>query len=202
MNDLFSKTMFRYSLIIILSSAIWLRPSAIGWHDTPLNQFFTYEVVDEQNKTYAFPKNNFDPYDAFFQTDMFYYLIKHKLTGISGFGYTGHYRLAKKLKQVKFNELKKLENVYGKVKYNVKKRSGFIKFIRLFFKNKNERINKHLFFTRFHAPYHLNNGVYGNVFPGKTRVKKVMVYFNQTLRNGSKILQLKKEICLAVDIPF
>ncbi|MFI5203175.1 MAG: hypothetical protein ACHQF2_01675 [Flavobacteriales bacterium] len=201
-RDFFSKTLFRYSLLVVLSSALWLRPSAIGWHDTPLNQFFTYEVVDEQNKTYAFSKNSFAPYDAFFQTDVFYYLIKNKLIPISGFGYTGHYTLAHAIKQKGKNGLPEIENKYGQVRYHAKKREAFIRFIRTFFRNKNKNPGHVLFFNLLGPPHHLNNGVYGVPFCGNTRVKKVKVYFNQTWRNRSKIIRLKTELCEEIDIPI
>lgn len=198
---IFTNSILKYAVIIILTSIVWLRPAAIGWNDTPLNQFFTYEIVDENNQTFDFPKNSFDPYDSFFQTDAFYYLVKQKLVNVSGFGYTGHYKLAKLLRNSKPAGLKTLEKQYGKTRYSKKQRNGFIQFIKIFFHNKNKRLGKNMPFKILHAPYHLNNGVNGNPFTGNSKVKKVLVYFNQTWHNQGKILRLKKELCEEIDIP-
>ncbi|MDC0004867.1 hypothetical protein OAE04_00685, partial [bacterium] len=157
LDELFSKKNTIISVVIIFCGLFIFRNFAIGWHDTPLNQTYTYEVICEDGNRYHFPKNEFNPYHQLFQYDHFNYLNSNKLLKVSGFGYTANYKLAKFIRKANWKAIKDKELSKGKLFYGLKKKQDFQRFLQTFFLKYNQRISISFIPLKFSAPHHLYN---------------------------------------------
>lgn len=191
-QDLFSKADFYRSVIIVLTSVIWLRPYTIGWHDTRMNQFFTYEAEDVNGKVAELNKNDFDPYHQWIQYDRFLFLVNEKCLPISGFGYTGKYQLKQKLDEMGFDDLLEFVVSQGQDKYDHSTKVAYDSFMRTFFTNRNARSMEPLVWSYFKAPNHLYNSVKQGGLNTLGKVEKLRVYYNLTFITNNKAQQVKK----------
>jgi hypothetical protein len=200
-DNIFTRSYFIASLFIILSSMFWLRPIMIGWHDTPFNQYFTYEVEDATGKVYDLDKNGMDPYHQWFQYDRFLFLVNKPVLPISGFGYTGKYKVAKKIKEVGKEGYLDLEAQFGKNNFDYAQKQKYENFIKVYFKNRNGRLLQFFFLNKLAAPHHLYSSVSGNEYLDQAPVKKFRVIFNQVYTQDHKPVILNKEVVdeIAID---
>ncbi len=176
------------SSAIIASAFLWLKPVTIGWHDTPFNQFFHYEVEGEDGRIYQLDKNEMNPYHQWFQYDDFLFLVNERCLELSGFGYTNNYELVQKLRYDTYsdNSYRHTLEQFGRYGYDSVKADQFDRFIYTYFKNKNARIGNRLFLTALSPPDHLHTQVCGNVYDGTVRAKVVRIYFKRTFIIGGK----------------
>jgi hypothetical protein len=190
----FSRRNFKASVIIILLSLFWLRPYMIGWWDTEANEFFTYEVVTDDDATYEISKNGMNPYHQWFQYDDFWFLINEKHLAISSLGYTNSHKLAVLIKNAGPAGLLKLEQERGRNDFDALKKKEFEDFIRQFFSVKNKTPERS-FFTYLRAPYHLHSGTFGTEYAGAKKVILFRIYLNKTYTvKGEKINISRKMI--------
>ncbi len=194
LENTFSKKYFKTSIFIICLGITWLQPIKFGWHDTPVNQFFTYEIEDDTGKTYAVEKNEMNPYQQWFQMERFLFLVNKPCLPLSGFGYTGSYSLAEKIKQVEPENFLELEKERGKNEYNITLKEKYDDFIKIYFKNRNKRGHQLFFPSIFMAPHHLYNSATGVVWKGQTPVKLFRVIFNQVYTKNGNLIWLNKQM--------
>ena len=189
---------FGTSVIIIVFAFAWLRPLMIGWFDTPVNQFFTYEVEDNTGKTYQLTKNEMNPYHQWFQYDHFIFLADFECLSITGFGYTHNYELFSQLDTISENGLKyQCRSNY----YNPSKTEAYLDFIRVYFMNRNKLLGDHLFLTSLRAPYHLYGTAKGLLYNDQAPVTKFRVIYNLTFSSSGKTIELEKGVLHEVAIP-
>jgi len=190
--ELFTKRGFIASLIIIPLSLIWLKPITIGWYDTPVNQYFTYEVTTADGKIYELDKNEMNPYHQWFQYDNFRFLVNKPSLRITGFGYTNKYATVQAIRQAGPEGFAALEARDGENLYDPVKKEGYEQFIKTYFANRNKRLGISFIPAWFKAPNHLysaaKDGGYNNAVP----VSKFRVFLNQVYtRDGLKTVMNK-----------
>jgi hypothetical protein len=200
-KEAFQKPNFKASALIICLAVAWLQPVKFGWHDTPVNQFFTYEVEDENGTVYPFEKNEMNPYHQWFQMDRFLFLVNKPCLPLSGFGYTGRYSMAKAIKKSGPEHFMALEQEKGKNTYELPVKEEYDTFIATYFKNRNARLGRSFWPSAFMAPLHLYNYEKGNVWKGQARVRLFRVIFNQVYTQNGKAEQLFKQTVDEVLIP-
>lgn len=188
-SEIFTKKGFYASIVLILCSSVWLQPMMIGWYDTPVNQFFTYEVTTREGKVYELDKNEMNPYHQWFEYDNFFFLVNHPCLRITGFGYTNKYDLVKAIRQSGPASFKALEARLGQNKYNEKKKEQYDAFIKTYFANRNRKLQEYFWPSFFSAPNHLYSysatGGYKNAAP----IQRFKVIFNQVYtRDGKKTI--------------
>ena len=201
MAIIFSKPYFIVSLLVILVSGLWLRPIMIGWHDTPFNQYFTYEVEDADGKVYQLDKNGMNPYHQWFQYDHFLFLVNKKCLAVTGFGYSNKYKVAAKIKETKPEDYLALEEKFGKSSYDSLQKQKYDAFIKTYFKNKNQRLSQVFFPNYFAAPNHLYSSVAKNEYLNQKPVRLFRAIFNQVYTVNHKAVNINKQIVDEIIIP-
>ena len=199
---LFSKRAFISSLIIIVSSPLWLQPNMYGWHDTPMNQYFSFEVTDDKGNTYPIAKNDMNPYHQWFQFNTFHFLLREPCLRISPFGFTQQYKLAKAIQDAGPGDYKTLLSTYGKNVYDETKTNKFNEFIRTYFRNRNRRIGERFMPFMLHTPYHLYNSVPVIAYRDEAPVKTFRVVYHVTYIQNGQVLTIANKIIDEVDIGF
>ncbi len=200
-NELFSRKYFMASLPIIITSFIWLRPVSIGWFDTPVNQFFTYEVEDKNGKIYELEKNEMNPYHQWFQYDRFLFLMNQKCLPVSGFGYVAQYKLALEIKNAGAEGYFKLEEKKGENSFDSLKKQNYEAFIKTYFLNRNKLLENTFILSKLSAPHHLYNSSAHLSYHNQEEVRVFRVIFNQFYSQKEKITLLNKKIIDEVLIP-
>jgi hypothetical protein len=114
---------------------------------------------------------------------------------VSGFGYTGRYWLAEKIRNSEYYELTNIEKKYGINRYNKGRAEKFYRFLFNWFTHYNKYHNHAWWPAWIKPPFHLNNNPAGKrgVNTGVS-IKRIEVYFNQTwcTPNGVKILKCER----------
>jgi hypothetical protein len=197
-EELKYRTLFGSSVVVIAFAFIWLRPYMIGWFDTPVNQYFTYEVVDKNGKVYQLTKNEMNPYHQWFQYDHFLFLTESECLSITGFGYTTNYKLFNQLRTISQNELRlQCRSDH----FNPVKTEAYLDFITAYFKNRNKRLGHHLLLTYLRAPYHLHGSGKGLLYADQAAVSKFRVFYNLSFSSSGKTVQIEKRVLHEVLIP-
>ena len=191
---LFTKKMFTTSILIIFSSVIWLRPYTIGWFDTKVNQYFTYEAEDESGKIAEVSKNELNPYHQWFQYDRFLFLVNIKCLPISGFGYTNQYAVKARLDTITIEQLGDYQTESGKNQYDKAKFQKFNSFIKTYFTNWNNFVSPGLTITKLSPPHHLNNCVSGGGLGTMGKIKKFRVLYNISYNENGEVSHLIKQV--------
>jgi hypothetical protein len=200
-EELFSKKLFVSSLIIILCSFLWLKPVPIAWFDTPANQYFTYEVVTDEGKTFEFDKNQMNPYHQWFQYDQFLFLVDQPCLPLSGFGYTLQFEIAEEVKNSQPEEYSKLENKLGKNYYDLRKKQNYENFIKTYFANRNRLCGKSFFPSLLAPPHHLYTSAYQNAYSERSPVRMFKIIFNRVYTKAGKTISISKETVDEITIP-
>lgn len=197
--DIFTKTNFKVSLIIITTSFIWLRPYTIGWFDTRINQFFIYEAEDLRGQTLELNKNDFNPYHQWIQYDKLLFLVDDKCLPVSGFGYTISYSIKQGLDTIKPDNIQSFISQNGEVFFDKQKADAFNQFMFTFFKNRNANYTK-LLLTKFHAPNHLYHSGRTCGLNCLDKIKKLNVFYCLTYNQGWRTKTLTKKLVAKINI--
>lgn len=182
-----------YTACVLIFSSLWLKPTSIAWHDTPYTQYFTYEVQDESGKWYPMDKNAMNPYHQYFQFDHFLFLVHDTLPEVSGFGYTSDYQLAEMLREPSI-DFERVLREKGEVHFDSTMKLRYEEFIRSYFMNSNERLDKPLFITSVSLPHHLYSSVCGEQYNHDFRVMSFRVRINCEVSVGSHHMPAKSFI--------
>jgi hypothetical protein len=199
-EELFQKGYFKLSMLVMCLSFAWLQPIKFGWHDTPANQFFTYEVENKEGEVYAFEKNEMNPYHQWFQLDRFLFLVNKPCLPLSGFGYTGKYAIAKGIGHAGPTNFLIFEKDKGRNSYQPDLKYKYNEFIRVYFRNRNTRLQTAFFPATFMAPLHLYNSETGRVWHNQEEVHKFRVIFNQIYTVNGKPLQITRQVVDEIEI--
>jgi hypothetical protein len=195
------KVFFSTSVIIILFAFAWLRPYMIGWFDTPVNQYFTYEVEDRDGNIYQLPKNEMNPYHQWFQYDHFLFLVNKPCLPVTGFGYTYNYKLSEKLRGADAGSVLKLREEYGFSQYDSRKGTVYYSFVQTYFKNRNRLLGNGIFLTALRAPFHLHGTSKGKLYVGQAPVTYFRVIYNLSLSKSGKTEEVERAILIEIPIP-
>lgn len=193
-NDLFRPHTYRSSLVVICLCFAWLQPIPFGWHDTPANQYFTYEVEDEAGNVYALGKNEMNPYHQWFQIDRFLFLVNKPCLPLTGFGYTYKYSVAKAIKKAGAAHYAEVELEKGKQYFQLMQKQAYERFIQTYFRNRNNRLNTRFFPSAWMAPLHLYNSEKGQVWKGQVPVKIFRVTLNRVYTLHGKPVWLSRDV--------
>jgi len=196
-----NKTLFRLSVVVVLLSFLWLRPAPIGWHDTPFNQYFTYEVETADGKTYGFNKNQMNPYHQWFQFDHFLFLVREPVPPVTGFGYTDDYAVARELRQMDSTILASGIHSSAWNFYDQQLKEKYDGFIRTYFVNRNNRDGESVFLARLSPPHHLYTTMCDKVYDGRSPVRLFRVIFNQAFTDHYGQTSTRTQIVDEIIIP-
>lgn len=199
-NGLFRPHLYRTSLVVICLSFAWLQPIPFGWHDTPANQYFTYEVEDDAGMVYRLGKNEMNPYHQWFQIDRFLFLVNKPCLPLTGFGYTYKYSVAKAIKQAGAGRYTEVELEKGKNYFQPLQKQQYEAFIQTYFRNRNKRLHTGFIPAAWMAPLHLYNSEKGPVWKGQTPVRLFRVIFNQVYRKEGKVIVLNRQVVDEISI--
>lgn len=188
----YSKSAFKTSLFVILTSIVWLRPYPIGWFDTKVNQFFNYEAEDENGQTVTLHKNDFNPYHQWIQYDKFLKLVNQKALPISGFGYTHDFKMQYQVETIHPDSLINFISENGKNNYDEEWKIKYDDFMKRFFYNRNQRGEQLKILEYIRSPHHLYNSAQGEGISSIKHIKKLRVYFNITYNLNGKSHSLNK----------
>lgn len=175
------------SVLLIGVSFLWLKPIPIGWHDTNVNQYYTYEVVGADGQTYHMDKNEMNPYHQWFQYDQFDFLSPRPSLPVSGFGYTYDYDLASVLQDADSAFIGELT---APVNFDEEKKAKYEEFIATYFRNRNRRVDREFLLKKIAPPNHLYSEVCDKPYHGQVPVVKFRVVYNLafTKKNQSHVL--------------
>ena len=200
-EELFTKQGFMASLIIIPLSGLWLQPMMIGWYDTPVNQYFTYEVVSPTGQVYELDKNEMNPYHQWYEYDNFLFLVNQPVLRITGFGYTNKYETVSAIRQAGPAGFKRLETAVGKNVYDPIKKEQYDAFIKTYFMNRNKMLDMHFIPSYLRAPNHLYSYSKTGGYRNKAVVQHFRVIFNQVYTQGGKKIVQDRRLVDDIFIP-
>lgn len=186
------------SVGIIGVSFLWLRPISIGWHDTNVNQFYTYEVVGEDGKIYALDKNEMNPYHQWFQYDQFFFLTPSPTLPVSGFGYTYDYDLAALIQDA---DSSTFDGLVAPVNFNKGKKKQYDEFIAEYFRNRNRLPDKKFLLDKISPPHHLYSNVCVNPYDDQSPVRTFRVIYNLTYTENNNSHWLMRDVIDEISIP-
>ncbi|PCJ86706.1 MAG: hypothetical protein COA57_05715 [Flavobacteriales bacterium] len=199
LDELFSKSNFRLSLCIIAIAFFFFSPLKISWHDTPFTQFFSYEAVGESGKIYPMNKNDFKPFDQYFQYDALLYLVNESLLPVSGFGYTPAYQTARAIRQTNSEKIGEVEKTLGKNYFDEQKANDFDSFIRKYFKTLNKRMEKHTV-NLIAAPAHVMHAENQKYLQPDEKVVQLRVIFVKYFNVKGKPVKLEEKTIRQINI--
>lgn len=199
-NEVLRPHSYRTSLVVICLSFAWLQPIPFGWHDTPANQYFSYEVEDDAGTLYALGKNEMNPYHQWFQIDRFLFLVNKPCLPLTGFGYTYKYSMAKAIKKAGPEHYAEVEAEKGKNYFQPQQKQQYEQFIQRYFQNRNRRLNTGFVPSALMAPLHLYTGERGAVWNGQRPVKLFRVIFNQVYRKDGNVFSLNRQVVDEISI--
>lgn len=78
--------------------------------------------------------------------------------------------------------------------YNEKKTKEFHGFIREYFTNINQKMNRDIFINRFSPPLHIINFGKGDIYNFQEEVEEVRILFKRTFFDGYEIHYLDNEV--------
>jgi hypothetical protein len=203
-NELFSKRGFLMSVLVIIISPIWLQPNMYGWHDTAVNQYFSFEVTDDKGNTYQLPKDEMQPYHQWFQFNTFHFLLKDQpCLWVTPFGFTGSYKLMREIESGGPQAYDTLLLKYGTNVYKETKVNKFNEFITTYFRNRNRRIGTAFPLAALHTPPHLFNDVTGVAYKDQAPVKTFrVVYHVSYIRRGGQPTMMHEKVVDELNIGF
>ncbi len=178
-NSIFTPAHFRISLVLILSSNLWLNPIALAWYDAPITYTYRFVAIGESGQSYTLSPRFFAPYDYQFTIGGFHYLSSQPTLNITS-GATRDRNLIPTLIQAKsLNQIEAIEAQKGKSRFYSKKANQFDNFIQEFVGHGNERRYQGTRFTFLQPPPLLWTFSRGKAFRGQERIAKIII--NQVL---------------------
>jgi hypothetical protein len=189
-KQLFNKSFFVTSLLIIYFSPHYFHPARLAWYDTGLSNFYEIEAVGVSGTLYNVGRSFMAPYDFPFAQNRFPFLSNEKLL-VGTYGSTSNLEVMEALQTVKVGEeLSLLEESKGRNHYNGTQARQFDYFLQSFFTNLNQRGAKTIFINHFGAPHHIWNFARGNVYALQEKVRQIRVRFIKTFYDGVHIYPL------------
>ena len=197
---IFNRRMLLISIIFMIISIPFFKPTRLGWYDTNLNNIYIFTATGESGKKYLLHTNFFSPYDFPFTQNRFYFLSSENLL-VRTYGSTEDNEILKGIKEIdSLQELNELESRKGRNYYDTEKIDTFREFISRYFGNLNSRGEKSSILSGFAAPKHKytfpRNGVYD---PGD-RIVRVDVQSKKVIYKDNDILELETRPVLSVCI--
>ncbi len=200
LGQVFDRSFFKLSFILIPTAVFWLSAFTIGWLDTKFNQTFEYTVVSENGKEYNASKSIFNPFHQLFYHDKFLYASNEKRIKITGFGYTFKYVWSHAINNSSLETIDQVETKIGKNFYSKEKDQAHTNFIKTFFTNYNDHIETNYFRNWIKAPEHIYNFPDEPVYHKQGKIKTVNVYLKKTYIEGHKLILLEKKLIKSVSI--
>lgn len=215
---LFSKTNFYVFIVIVLLSPIFYKPIALGWWDGRINVVYDFYATTKDNKIFKLNRNDFSPYDEIFSQNRFYYADKDKIPH-NAFGSIArddmNYAETSKTRRTNdsyelylayenarnIDEIQIINKNFGKTFYNEKRKNNLENFIKIYFTNYNKVEQKHSWYHKLGAPYHIYD-LSAKRLQGGEKIEKVEVYKTYTWWNKeeAKIVRFGEEKVMEVDI--
>lgn len=214
----FSKTNFYIFMGIVLLSPIFYKPIALGWWDGKVNVIYDFYATTKYDKKIKLNRNDFSPYDEIYSQNRFYYTDKNKIAH-NTFGNIARddMKYADTFKTKRTNdsyelylayenarsidEIQVINKKFGKTFYNEKRKNNLENFVKTYFENYNKVEQKHSWYHKLGAPYHIYD-FSAKRLKGGEKIKKVEVYKTNTWWNKEegKIVRFGEEKVMEVEI--
>jgi len=189
--QVYSKSVFAVSLVLILGASIWFKPVKLSWHDSKVNYTYLLEGIGESGKTYNLSPEFFQPYEYQFTQSPFAYLSNEKQLNVV-WGATGR-KTAKALQQVRSAEdLFALEESSGKIFFNEEKTLRFETFIRTFVNALNKDKSKRTWWENIQAPHLLQTFNSGVEYDGTEKINSISVTQLTTFYDEKKYEEIRR----------
>jgi hypothetical protein len=177
------------------------------------NDFSPYDTIFTQNRFYYIDKDKTlsNTYGCINRDEMLYgnffttlinYVAKPILGRESSIYTNNSYELYSSIENAKnLNEIKSLLDRYGFHSYDAKKEENLQNFIKTYFQNYNKVEQKHSWYHKLGAPYHIYD-LSAKRLQGEEKINKVEVYKTNTWWNKeeAKIVKFGEEKVMEVDI--
>ena len=196
----FNRKTLILSILFMLISIPFFKPTRLGWYDTRLSNIYIFEATGESGKKYLLHTNFFSPYDFPFTQNRFYFLSRENIL-VRTYGSTENYEILEGIKKIdNLDDLQVLESTNGKNYYDPEKITTFEKFLTTYFKNLNSRGTKDSILSKFAAPKHKLTFPFGGEYNLDDKVRKVDVISKKAIYKEDQIIVLDETPVLTVCI--
>lgn len=191
--QIFRLEYFAVSVLLILSSPLWLSPPQLGWLDTRLSYTYKIHVITENGHWYPLNDVFFAPYDDVFAMASFSYLNdKHNIL-VGPYGVSKSQQITDNLDAaVSANDVFTLEETPVARQYNPKRSEYFFRFVKTYATHKSP--SKQMSWLSYLAPPRQ----FWSFKPGCTqycddKIIELVVSEVTTLYDGQSLKQIRQQ---------
>lgn len=199
-EQIFTKQNLILSVAIIGAAEWFFYPVQLAWWDFRLYETMSYEVIDENDKTYTLSTNQLRPYEQMGYYQKLNYLVPDSIDIVNN-DLTNH-NVYNELKKMKTEDVKSWIHKNKRSTYNKEKVLKFEKFISTYFENYNNHINKKdVFIANFSTLDHgWRNKYPTNKFPENKCLKSFKVKLLQFYQTQEKSVLINENYIYKLQI--
>lgn len=135
--SVFTRRHFALSVVVIVSSVVWMDRHALGWYDVPLNYSYRFDAITDSGKAYPLPPHFFSPYEYQFTMGRFHGLVSGPRLPVI-WGSTGDRNVMAALNDVEsIDDFLEKEKALGRDYFNENEKNLLTAFIVRFIQNYN-----------------------------------------------------------------
>ena len=202
-EDVFNRKYFVLSVLVILFSIFYFRPTPLGWWDTRNYFKFQVEGVGESGKTYRIQDSFMDPFHMLFIFQRYDYILDEKL--LHPPGSTADFQYFNAVKNAGKDGLPVLKEKLGRNSYDEERAEQFDEFIKTFFKNLNHRMDKDVIFSYFPTPHHVYFDDFfhepPDVYNLQEKLILIKIRFKEYYYEENKVVVIQDKIARNIAIP-
>lgn len=200
--DIFGRKKFVFSIFIIFFSMLYFRPVPLGWWDTKNKFKLQIEAVGESGKHYRIQESLMSPYHLLFSYQRYDFIVDEKLLYPSGS--TSSFKRFMEVRNTGKEGLPDLKEKFGENHYNEEKADELDKFLKVFFQNLNERMDKKTIFSYLAAPHHVYFDDLFNKPMGSYQLQEklavIKIRFVENYYENGKVILIQEKIVRSIPI--
>jgi len=173
--QIFTKTHFAASILLIVGASYWARPPALAWFDVRLNYVYRLEAIGESGKRYDVPPSFFSPYDDIFTMSNFSYLVSQHGVLTSPYGSADRVRADRLMDARTAADIFALEAEVGRQRYHQDSARRFYRFVTRYVTNWNAREGPRPVPTTLTPLRHFWSFPGPDAFAGEEKIREIIV---------------------------
>ena len=187
-------------IVLIGTSAYWLRPASLAWFDTPLCYHCEIQATTDDGQRVRLAPDFFRPYSDPFTMGGFDFLIDGPLL-VSPYGITGSREAVDALRNATTENVLEVERSLGKNRYRESATEGFDDFLRRFINHYQASSARRGWYASLHPPPLLNVRPTDTIRDTGKRITSVDIVHVTTFFDDQAMHTIRRQIIRSVAIP-
>ncbi|MGE4650441.1 MAG: hypothetical protein AAEJ53_06110 [Myxococcota bacterium] len=187
------------SVVVVLLSFGYLNAVPLGWYDSRINNFYSFDLVDSDGERTKVRRTFFAPYDLPFAQNRFYFLSQESLLA-NTYGSVFSAEVFQALEKAGPSDVEALRRRFGTLHYDGEAKARFGDFLRVYLKNRRQDPEPLWLLDLISPPHHILGFDGLAFFPEGGRIEEVEVVFHETFYDGEVLHQLRNERTLEIDL--